>query len=1137
MGLWSKVKSFFTKSSDLGGDAGTGFTSVGTSGGIISGTTGFTPVGGSGGGGGTSQPAVSITIVDSGGGRGSQLSTQELLKQDLQVATGDLTQIQKFEASKDLIKKAGVLEKAGLSKEEAEALAKRELMRREAKRRGKGFTKLEAERFLGGGKGVKSLRIATSRIKKARVTGKVQEFLRDIPEALFPEGVSTTPPYITPTQFGVGDITRFGIETFESKEVYSPQLGAFISPSPTGFGTTGYIRQPTPKEKIKIEEAQKKGDLGAIESPRDVVGLGTQYIGGYVTAPLTKEEKEKLVSPLEGEFPAFLDPRKQYEVFKSRKEYDKAIKEAYKTVDKLEKENSGFQKKWGDYTKGNEFTGTEKQYGDYQKDYQKLSKQFDFYTQQPDFQKAMKDQESRKTIHQRIKKSDLSPQQKDVLSFGASFASFIPFIAPPLRVLYGVESVISGTEELEKEDLTAGEQIRAMADIGIGAVLVKSGFRGGASITGRVSKIERDLGIRGGIGERATKLLESRTARRLSQFGLPVGISGLTGYDTYEQTEDLSMAISSGAGALASIGIPMVYGRIRRGEIPTTIEKRKLIDNLNKLENSIMKDFTLIRKGAGRRPNSDRVDIIATQKSGGFARKIKISGDLIKKDKGFSFFPEGKGKATTFGTIKVKGQTEKGFTDVQIFDVQQLAKGINLGEFRGYDMGTTQSITKYQPKLQVSRFFKVPKGRGLVIKSKEGIDRIKQFLERKQIRRGGKRIIEIETELGRTLVAKKRLEPPETEPFQTQPKVKEFDITEPSRKLGKIIKEKSIEERGYIFSEKRLGEFLKLGEPIKAKEYKIKKRKGVKKTPLEKTFGEPEIKSDLDSPQRKAIQIKKTKDMVKELEKTDVGKVTETIRKGLKGRSQKVVEKLDVITTDIPKSVLGGKSRARVRLKAKTKLRSISEVQQKARLDTAVVEIPRELQKEKLASRQAESARKIQRLIEEPIPIFSIRPKVRPPKKPKPVRKLIPLLLRGKRKIVKKKEKKKGYNVFIKRKGKYRKVTPVPINLISAKDLRAYGLDRSTSRSGRILPTKKYASPTSYNIPRGYARDTRQKFRGFKQKKGKKTKLKRTIIERGKYLIDSVGEKKELGIFKLLARREKKRKQQSKNLPIGLGVA
>ncbi|KKL18108.1 hypothetical protein LCGC14_2478820, partial [marine sediment metagenome] len=143
------------------------------------------------------------------------------------------------------------------------------------------------------------------------------------------------------------------------------------------------------------------------------------------------------------------------------------------------------------------------------------------------------------------------------------------------------------------------------------------------------------------------------------------------------------------------------------------------------------------------------------------------------------------------------------------------------------------------------------------------------------------------------------------------------------------------------------------------------------------------------------------------------------------------------------------------------------------------------------------------------------RPSESPPEPP-----VKPFRFKRKKIVVEKPStKKKGYNVFIKRKGKYKKVTPVPIGLTDSRDLRAYGLDRSTARSGRILPTKKSASPSPYDIPRGYAEQTKRKFRAFKQKKKKRTRLKRTIIERGKYLIDSRGEELGLSYAKLLKQR------------------
>lgn len=59
------------------------------------------------------------------------------------------------------------------SKEEKKALLERELLRREAKRRGRGFGRLEVQKRLGGGKGISSLRTGTSRAREIeRQTGR-----------------------------------------------------------------------------------------------------------------------------------------------------------------------------------------------------------------------------------------------------------------------------------------------------------------------------------------------------------------------------------------------------------------------------------------------------------------------------------------------------------------------------------------------------------------------------------------------------------------------------------------------------------------------------------------------------------------------------------------------------------------------------------------------------------------------------------------------------------------------------------------------------------------------------------------------------------------------------------------------------
>ncbi len=127
-----------------------------------------------------------------------------------------------------------------------------------------------------------------------------------------------------------------------------------------------------------------------------------------------------------------------------------------------------------------------------------------------------------------------------------------------------------------------------------------------------------------------------------------------------------------------------------------------------------------------------------------------------------------------------------------------------------------------------------------------------------------------------------------------------------------------------------------------------------------------------------------------------------------------------------------------------------------------------------------------------------------------------------------------GYNVLIKTKGKYKKITDKPISLNTAKDVRAYFLDRTIARSGRIIPTKGIAYKSNLNVPKGYYNANYRKFRGFRQNKGIKTKLQRTIIEKRRYISDTPGEKRDLNIFRLMAKQERNKKKSINDMPVGL---
>ncbi len=146
----------------------------------------------------------------------------------------------------------------------------------------------------------------------------------------------------------------------------------------------------------------------------------------------------------------------------------------------------------------------------------------------------------------------------------------------------------------------------------------------------------------------------------------------------------------------------------------------------------------------------------------------------------------------------------------------------------------------------------------------------------------------------------------------------------------------------------------------------------------------------------------------------------------------------------------------------------------------------------------------------------------RPPKTPKKP----PILPTRRRKIIKQPVgKSPSYNVFVKNiKGKkFSRVNKSPISYNDARDLSAYAIDKSVARTSYLKPSAKRPMKSQFLIPKGYYKQTKSKYRDWRQIKKKRYKMKKDkIIERSRYLIDSGGEKRGLSVFKLLSQRRKK---------------
>lgn len=133
-------------------------------------------------------------------------------------------------------------------------------------------------------------------------------------------------------------------------------------------------------------------------------------------------------------------------------------------------------------------------------------------------------------------------------------------------------------------------------------------------------------------------------------------------------------------------------------------------------------------------------------------------------------------------------------------------------------------------------------------------------------------------------------------------------------------------------------------------------------------------------------------------------------------------------------------------------------------------------------------------------------------------------------------EPERSYDVFIKppKRKNYVKVTKSPVEFQKAKDIRNFFTDQTTSRQGFIRARTSRPSPSTYKIPESYSDMTNYKFRKFKQKRGRRINLEpERVIEKSKYLIDTSNEKKELDIFKAMAKYKVKGDSKS-NKPVGL---
>ncbi len=163
-------------------------------------------------------------------------------------------------------------------------------------------------------------------------------------------------------------------------------------------------------------------------------------------------------------------------------------------------------------------------------------------------------------------------------------------------------------------------------------------------------------------------------------------------------------------------------------------------------------------------------------------------------------------------------------------------------------------------------------------------------------------------------------------------------------------------------------------------------------------------------------------------------------------------------------------------------------------------------------------------------------PPRRPPIRGPPPRVPIPIKFKKRRRIKKKPKKPQAYEVLgrpLKRTKKGRipkliKVSKVPLSKKRAKDLRNYIVDSSLSRTAKIKKRIGKPTETKLKVPKGYSKRTSPKFRRHRIVKGKRIPLpKGKVIERGKFLLDTIQEQKQITLRRRIAQIRKPSKRKT----------
>ncbi len=113
-----------------------------------------------------------------------------------------------------------------------------------------------------------------------------------------------------------------------------------------------------------------------------------------------------------------------------------------------------------------------------------------------------------------------------------------------------------------------------------------------------------------------------------------------------------------------------------------------------------------------------------------------------------------------------------------------------------------------------------------------------------------------------------------------------------------------------------------------------------------------------------------------------------------------------------------------------------------------------------------------------------------------------------------------GFDLFVKSRGRKKKVNKVPLMENTALDYGSFLVDNTISQQFSIKKTKKFAQNPKANIPRNYWELNKNKFNDFVIRKGKKVPTPNSFQEKRGNAIDTFGEIRNLRVSRLIKQRQ-----------------